>query len=67
MVCTAENRHDSQDQQCKGNNETKQYMDSGEVRVGIGAHPKCYRYQRGDCGYHSEKTCCIHEKIPYTK
>src|SRR5258708_22988358 len=59
----AENRYHRQDQQCEGNNETKQHMDVDEVCVGICAHPKCYRYQRGDGGYNSERTYYIHEKF----
>src|SRR5258708_13521833 len=51
-----ENCYDRQDQQCEGNDETKQHVDVGKVRMGIRAHPKRHSYQRIDCAYNATST-----------
>src|SRR5258708_25179438 len=59
---TGESRHDGQNQQGEGHQQTKEHMDVSEVRVSIRPHAKRQGDHPADTGNDLQKTCDRHKK-----
>ncbi len=57
-----ESRHDGQNQQGEGHQQTKEHMDAGEVHVSIRPHAKRQGDHPADTGNDLNKTCDRHKK-----